>query len=343
MSIHKEQDPPRTWRTALAVVPVATVAWLGIGTGAALAAPNGNAAPAAAPAANGNANANGNGGVGNGNGNGNDKHQDPAPVTDPGAATGTPDATAPAAASATTSGGTAGTSGSVDQPQPISKADANSGGANGQCTGGAYCSTRNGSPSGNGNGNGNGKAVGKPCAGCVGKADNKNPKGQMPGGSDHNKGYECDGNNGIGKTNPAHTGCTPPAPPSCDPPKVLVNGVCTTTTTDGCPAGEHLSNGSCVPDPDCVPTTANHNCQPTTPCVAPAHAGPNGTCVLGEKKTRKPSGTPSKTPTSVLGEKVTRLPFTGVEAAWLAEGGLGAVALGTLLVVTGGRRRRRQA
>ena len=110
--------------------------------------------------------------------------------------------------------GTAGTSGDVSQPQPNSNADNNTGGANGQCpatgTKGPYCSTRDGSPSMNGNGGG--KATGKPCAGCVGKADNKNPKGQMPGGSDHNNGYECDGNNGIGKSNPAHTGCQP-APP----------------------------------------------------------------------------------------------------------------------------------
>jgi LPXTG-motif cell wall-anchored protein len=58
------------------------------------------------------------------------------------------------------------------------------------------------------NGEGDGQATGKPCAGCVGKADNKNPKGQYPDGSDANNGYECDGNNGIGKSNPAHTGCT---------------------------------------------------------------------------------------------------------------------------------------
>ncbi|HET9861459.1 MAG TPA: hypothetical protein VFQ19_16905 [Nocardioidaceae bacterium] len=99
----------------------------------------------------------------------------------------------------------------MTEPQPISNADANKGGANGQCPGGAYCSTRDGSPSLNGNGEG--KATGKPCAGCVGKADNKNPKGQMPNGSDHNAGYECDTNNGIGKTNPAHTGCTTSTPP----------------------------------------------------------------------------------------------------------------------------------
>jgi LPXTG-motif cell wall-anchored protein len=115
-----------------------------------------------------------------------------------------------------TTSGTAGTSGDVSSPQPISNADANKGGANGQCPGGAYCSTRDGSPSLNGNGNG--KATGKPCAGCVGKADNKNPKGQRPNGSDHNAGYECDRNHGIGRSNPAHTGCTTPVTPPPPPP-----------------------------------------------------------------------------------------------------------------------------
>lgn len=70
-----------------------------------------------------------------------------------------------------------------------------------------YDSTCDGSASQNGKGDG--KATGKPCAGCVGAADNKNPKGQMPNGTDSNNGYECDGNQGVGKTNPAHTGCDP--------------------------------------------------------------------------------------------------------------------------------------
>ncbi len=103
-----------------------------------------------------------------------------------------------------------GTSGDPTQPQPLSTADQNSGGANGGCPGDIYCSTRDGSPSLNGNGDGN--ATGKPCAGCVGKADNKNPPGQEttdPSGTFPNSGYECDTNNGIGKSNPAHTGCNP--------------------------------------------------------------------------------------------------------------------------------------
>ena len=58
-----------------------------------------------------------------------------------------------------------------------------------------------------GNGVGEGGAAGKPCAGCVGNADDKNPPGQAPGGSDHNAGYECDRSDGVGKENPAHTGC----------------------------------------------------------------------------------------------------------------------------------------
>jgi LPXTG-motif cell wall-anchored protein len=132
----------------------------------------------------------------------------------------------------------AGTSGDVTSPQPISTADANTGGANGQCPGGPYCSTRDGSASDNGNGGGN--ATGEPCAGCVGKADNKNPKGQLPDASDSNAGYECDTNHGIAKSNPAHTGCTTLTPPECVPtPEV-----------------------PCVTPPECVPT-------PEVPCVSP--------------------------------------------------------------------------
>jgi hypothetical protein len=134
---------------------------------------------------------------GNGNGNPNPPgHSDP-----PGNGNG--------AATAHATNGNAGTFGSPTSPQPIQHPD-NQNGANAHP--GPYSSTRDGSPSLNGNGNG--QAVGKPCAGCVGKADNKNPAGQFPNGSDHNAGYECDRNNGIGQTNPAHTGCaeSPPVP-----------------------------------------------------------------------------------------------------------------------------------
>jgi hypothetical protein len=116
---------------------------------------------------------------------------------------------APASSSASDKHGTA-TSGPLTKPQPLSKGDKNGTGANpGESCSHAYCSTRDGSASQNGKGDG--AATGKPCAGCVGKADNKNPKGQAPNGTDRNAGYECDRNQGVGQTNPAHTGCSPAA------------------------------------------------------------------------------------------------------------------------------------
>ena len=78
------------------------------------------------------------------------------------------------------------------------------GGAN--TTPGPYDPSGVGLPSGNGastDNNGN-----RPAAGTVGNADVKNPPGQMPNGSDPNAGYECDRNQGVGQTNPAHSGCS---------------------------------------------------------------------------------------------------------------------------------------
>ena len=152
---------------------------------------------------------------GNGNGNPNPPGQSDPPGNGNGAA----------AAHATN--GNAGTFGSPTSPQPIQH-PGNQNGAN--ANPGPYSSTRDGSPSLNGNGNG--LAVGQPCAGCVGKADNKNPPGQFPDGPDPNAGYECDTNNGIGKTNPAHTGCvstppTPVTPPVVVTPPVMVTPVVT--------------------------------------------------------------------------------------------------------------------
>jgi hypothetical protein len=195
--------------------------------------------------------------------------------------------------------GTAGTSGVVTSPQPPSNADANGTGAN---VPGPYDSTRNGSPSGNGNGNG--AATGKPCAGCVGKADNKNPPGQMPGPSDHNAGYECDTNHGIARTNPAHTGCTPPA-------------VCTA---------------------NCTPPTCSLNCTPATSCTV--NCSPP--LVLGEELVRTPAvpaavealalSAPAAAPSGVLA-------FTGTNAVVLV--GLAAMALcAGLLMQTPALRRR---
>jgi hypothetical protein len=69
-------------------------------------------------------------------------------------------------------------------------------------------------PTGVGEPSGNGVATTQPAAGTKGKADSKCPPGQEPdGATDGNAGYECDTNQGVGQTNPAHTGCTPTEPP----------------------------------------------------------------------------------------------------------------------------------
>ena len=185
--------------------------------------------------------------------------------------------------------GTAGTAGEPSKPQPTSTADDNAGGANGQCTEGVYCSTRDGSASQNGNGGGT--ATGKPCAGCVGKADNKNPKGQQPGGSDHNNGYECDGNNGIAKTNPAHTGCatgpsTPPGDSGCEPGDAYYP-----TCTPPCIG---TSEQPCTPPGVCVPTA-------TVPCTPPGDTNP-------PEDTNPPSDVELNRPPALLGAEAVRSP-----------------------------------
>ncbi|HWC13374.1 MAG TPA: hypothetical protein VG929_02120 [Actinomycetota bacterium] len=105
---------------------------------------------------------------------------------------------------------------------------------------GAYGSTCDGSPSLNGNGTG---GRGKPCAGCVGNADDKNPPGQSPDGSDANTGYECDENSGVGRTNPAHSGCTPAA--AAPGPDVLGR------TDLACPAGTDRAGQAMIALKDC--------------------------------------------------------------------------------------------
>ena len=83
-----------------------------------------------------------------------------------------------------------------------------------------------------------------------------------------------------------------------------------------------MVNGSCTSTP------------PTT-CPAGASAGANGTCVEGEKQTRKPT---------VQGEKVVKtpsvLPFTGANVATMVLSGLLVLSAGTMLLVVGARRRR---
>jgi hypothetical protein len=97
-----------------------------------------------------------------------------------------------------------------------------------------------------GDNQGNGNA---PCNGTVGQADDKNPDGERPGGSDNNKGYECDGNKGVGDNggNPAHTACktggggsTTDTCPDGSP--MPVSGICTSGGGGG--GGEVLSSNA---------------------------------------------------------------------------------------------------
>lgn len=173
------------------------------------------------------------------NGNGNDKSSDQSASSDGGKDHGPGHGDTPA----------------DECTNPHQGADPNQGGANQNP--GPYDNTCDGRPSENGNGDGNGK--GKPCMGCVGNADDKNPPGQFPNGSDHNAGYECDRNNGIGKGNPAHTTCQP-QPPCQDNPN---------TPQDDCvPPCVPKPNKPCVPPPGCVDdtTTPEDECNPSEVC-----------------------------------------------------------------------------
>ena len=177
---------------------------------------------------------------------------------------------------------------------------------------GPYDNTCDGSPSGNGNGTG--QATGKPCAGCVGNADDKNPKGQYPNGSDHNKGYECDENHGIGRTNPAHTGCRPETPPAC--------------TED------------CTPPPDCT-----EDCTPPPPCTG---GDMHGDCshhhkppAVENRHHRRPRN--DRRPPVVLGSRIERqpapaqpgalLPFTGASVLPLLFAAIVMIVSGTALTI----------
>ena len=183
-------------------------------------------------------------------------------------------------------------------PQPPSNADFSGHGAN---VHGPYDSTRDGSPSGNGNGGG--KATGKPCAGCVGKADNKNPPGQLPNGSDANAGYECDRNHGIGRTNPAHTGCT------------------TTTTTTTTP-----STSSSSPPGDQPTGGRSGQGAPPAQGVAPdsATGNPPASDVKGEDE----ENVPDKEARALSPDASRELPFSGFEPALIAALGVLSLLLG---------------
>jgi hypothetical protein len=208
------------------------------------------------------------------------------------------------------------------------------------------------------NGNGKGAAVGKPCAGCVGNADDKQPKGQLPGGNDHNAGYECDRNHGIGRTNPAHTnGCvgsttTCPAgttmnasgqcvtvTPTC-PAGTTINasGQCA-TVTETCPAGTTMNpSGHCVSQTSVASSGGAATSLPSSPSAPPAGGVLDTTATL---TTPAPASAPASKqagasnqagafipPASNAARSATTgtLPFTGV-SLWLVAAMGGAAAL----------------
>jgi hypothetical protein len=200
---------------------------------------------------------------------------------------------------------------------------ASSSSANSDC--GEYCSTRDGSPSGNGNGGG--EAKGRPCAGCVGNADDKNPKGQRPNGSDSNNGYECDGNSGIARTNPAHTGCTAPVSEGEAPVAAPVETPVETPDEPATvPVAEPVTEPApvvegtrAVAEPVAVKAPAE---QPEAAVGATGELAPN---VLGTRFERP------ATVSGVAGSNTGTLPFTGDTTGALL---LAAVALlGTGAVV----------
>lgn len=180
-----------------------------------------------------------------------------------------------------------GTPTAADHPEDFSNHDADNGPGGQVCDGdptnepGAGDNYENTCPDGpSQNGAGDGQANGKPCAGCVGNADDKNPKGQDPSGPvDHNNGYECDqkgrsvdeGNNGVGYGNPAHTGCTatvtPPPPP---PPATCPNG-------SPMPASGDVKD--CAPKP---PTCPNGAAMPASGDVKDCDPKPPVTCPNGD-------------------------------------------------------------
>ena len=168
------------------------------------------------------------------------------------------------------------------------------------------------------NGNGQGDATGRPCAGCVGSADDKYPPGQAPGGSDANNGYECDGNSGIGKTNPAHTGCVTPR---------STTGGTTTGTTGATGTGTTGMTGN--------PTRGTTG--PTTESVQGVvfdRPAPN-TSSIASTTAQTPAATLDR-PTAVRGVELNQsapaepLARTGDYSLFLTEVGVGLVALGSV-------------
>ena len=123
----------------------------------------------------------------------------------------TDDATEAATVTAAPTGGAAPTeSAEVTATQDTAQLEAAAPGGGGTANqDGPYTPDPSASPTPSGNGQGSTPHD----SGSKGNADGKNPPGQMPGPDDDGDvGYECDGNQGVAKGNPAHTQCPPPNP-----------------------------------------------------------------------------------------------------------------------------------
>lgn len=142
--------------------------------------------------------------------------------------------------------------------------------------------------------NGDGEPGNRPEDGSVGNADDQDPKGQ--GSNDPNSGYECDDNYGVGKGNPAHTGCT-----------TTTRGGTTPTTVGNSPTTTVVSGNTTTTTTAAQPTTIVEIGQPLAIQASPA-------------------------PRAVEGASVTQLARTGTALNVLAVLGLVLLGVGFLLV-----------
>lgn len=152
----------------------------------------------------------------------------------------------------------------------------------------------------------------RPSDGSVGNADDKNPPGQSHKPEDHNKGYECDGNNGVGKGNPAHSACSPSTTVKETPP-----------TT--CPPVKETPPTTVKDEPKTPPTTVKEHHK-----IPPKHDVEIGTAVTLE---RPPAPQPKVVahPQPVEASQPA-LANTGM-TDWLTPLGLGLIAIGTITVL----------
>ncbi len=107
-------------------------------------------------------------------------------------------------------------------------------------------------------------------------------KGQAPDGGDANAGYECDRNQGIGKMNPAHTGCTTSTTSPTPQP--------TRSSVDVCPdmPGKQSTGTTCsTPSPSTPPTPKTCPDGSTMPAGGPSDCPKKDDKNDGDKDDRK--------------------------------------------------------